>query len=83
VTPAIRRWQTYNSNNNHVFCSEASPGLKKWDGHRLAGADLVVHFGGSFYGERGSASLYGGLGAKPPVGSRGKASGGGSGGEAP
>ena len=27
------------------------------------------------YGERGSASLYGGLGALPPVGSRGKAPG--------
>ena len=38
------------------------------------GADLVVRFGG-FYGERGSASLYGGLGAEPPLGSRGKAPG--------
>jgi hypothetical protein len=30
-----------------------------------------------------SASLYGGLGAEPPVGSRGKAPGGGSGGLRP
>ncbi len=30
---------------------------------------------GYFYAERGSARLYGGLGAKPPVGSRGKAPG--------
>ena len=34
-------------------------------------------------GECGSTSLYGGLGAMPPVGSRGNAPGGGSGGEAP
>jgi hypothetical protein len=33
----------------------------------------------SHHGERGSASLYGGLGAWPPVGSRGKAPGGGQG----
>ena len=33
--------------------------------------------------ERGSARLYGGLGAVPPVGSRGKAQVGGSGGRSP
>jgi hypothetical protein len=37
------------------------------------GANLKL--AGDFHGERGSASLYGGLGALPPVGSRGKAPG--------
>ena len=41
--------------------------------------------GGADHGERAerSASLNGGLGAEPPAGSRGRAPGGGSGGEAP
>ena len=44
----------------------------------LSGGDLKL--AGEFHGECGSTSLYGGLGALPPVGSRGKAPG--QGGEA-
>jgi hypothetical protein len=43
-------------------------------------ADLALNAGGRIMA---SASLYGGLGAEPPVGSRGKAPGGGSGGLRP
>ena len=43
------------------------------------GEDLgfLYGLGPLLHGERGSVSLYGGLGAVPPVESRGKASGGG------
>ena len=41
---------------------------------------LIGEGGWRVHGERSSASLYGGLGARPPVGSRNKAPGRGSGG---
>jgi hypothetical protein len=49
--------------------------LSQWriQGLYLGGANLKL--AGDFHGERGSASLYGGLGALPPVESRGKAPG--------
>ena len=59
--------------------AEASPGLKKWGGHRLAGADLEVPFGGHFMASAGARAYMGvwgrspqwGPGAKPLVGGQG------------
>jgi hypothetical protein len=44
-------------------------------GSLYGGGGANLKLAGDFHGERGSASLYGGLGALPPVGSRGKAPG--------
>jgi hypothetical protein len=51
------------------LCTSGGSRVSIWGG----GANLKL--AGDFHGERGSASLYGGLGALPPVGSRGKAPG--------
>jgi hypothetical protein len=40
-----------------------------------SGVFRILQRGGANHGERGSASLYGGLGALPPAGSRGRAPG--------
>jgi hypothetical protein len=40
-----------------------------------SGVFRILKGGGANHGERGSASLYGGLGALPPAGSRGRAPG--------
>ena len=58
----------------HCFCAVADPGS-------LSGGGANLKLAREFRGECGSASLYGGLGALPPVRSRGKAPG--QGGKAP
>jgi len=49
-------------------------------GHRRSS---VFRFGGLAHGDRGARTYNGGMGAVPPAGSRGRAPGGWSGGEAP
>ena len=46
-------------------------------------ADSGIEFGRGTWRARGARAYNGGLGAEPPAGSRGRAPGGGQGGEAP
>jgi hypothetical protein len=72
LKPTLSKWGVKESKGDFI------PGVARPLAAEIvcpSGVFRILQRGGLNHGERGSASLHGGLGAEPPAGSRGRAPG--------